>query len=170
MKNNIIYVLIGLCIFCSCRPVRNTTSAYNKFDVQYLGEEGYGKVILKVYASGNSQRECIENAKIIALREILFKGISSENNKRPLIGGPNPEEKYKEFFTELFSDKNQIKSVAFLNAGGNISKNDRMRINSTIGQNTNSSIRAKKLNIGVEIVIDKSSLVTMLQTAKILSN
>lgn len=170
MKKSIVLILMGLFVFCSCRPVRNTTSAYNNFDVQYIGEEGYGKIILKVFASGNSQSECIENARIIAIREILFKGNSSANEKRPLIGGANPEEKYKEFFTELFSDKKKIKSIAYLNSGGNISRNDRMRINSTIGQNTNSSIRAKKLNIGVEIVVDKSSLIELLKTAQIFTN
>jgi hypothetical protein len=170
MKKNIVYLLIGLLTFYSCRPVQNTTSAYNTFDVQYLGEEGYGKLVLKVFASGNSQKECIENAKLSALREVLFKGVNRANDSRPLIGGANPEEKYKSFFNDFFSDQSSINSIVALNSNGNIDKNDRMRVKSNTGRRTQSSYRAKKLNIGVELIVDKNSLVQMLQSSKIITN
>jgi hypothetical protein len=162
MKNKIFNFFLVLCIlaFClSCRTTNSSVFSYTKPEIILLSEMPNGTVVVKSFGSGYTQMECVENAKMSAIKEIIFKGI---NGSKPLIGGSNFEENNKNYFSNFFSSDGPYNNYVYLSNRGNIDKDDRFEVKGSRGRRKITSRRTDRLLIGVELVIERESLRTEL--------
>lgn len=139
----------------SCRSANVSTFSYIKPEITLLKEMPNGTIFVRAFGSGFNQMECIENAKMNAIREVIFNGI---NGSKPLIGGANTEEKNKEFFTSFFSVDGQFNNFVYLSNRGNIDKDDRFEVKGSRGRRGVLSRRTDRLSIGVELEIKREAL------------
>ena len=105
MKYSIINVCLALIVLSSClscRSANSSTFSYTKPEIILLREMPNGTIFVRAFGSGFNQMECIENAKLSAIREVIFNGV---NGSKPLIGGANTEEKNKE---RKIKEKNEL--------------------------------------------------------------
>jgi hypothetical protein len=158
IKKILVLVFFSSLLFHGCRPTNKSTSAFLPPTVDLIREEAGGDILIKVFASGATQAECIENAQYNAVREVVFRGIKGARDQRALVLGANPEEKYREYFSKFFAKDGPYKSYVFLNNRGNIDKNDRFESASGRGRRNIGSKRAERMSIGVEVTVKKEEL------------
>ncbi len=87
---------------------RNSNIGKYNIEPECLGVEMDGSVTLRVWGTGRNRIDAVDQAKKIAVRDVLFKGIRKGNpdcNPRPLVPEVNAEMKYEDFFNRFFSDK-----------------------------------------------------------------
>lgn len=102
----IIYIL-SFFILISCSSQKNI-SAYYSFRTECLGIEMDGSQTLKVWGKGRNRFDAVEQAKKIAVNDVLFKGINDgyqQCEKRPLLPEVNARQSYDNYFNIFFSDK-----------------------------------------------------------------
>ena len=83
---------------CKTPTVIDGSNAYTTFETECLGVELDGTQTLRAWGTGKNKGDAIDQAKKNAVRDVIFKGItsgSSECNKRPLIFEVNAQEKYE---------------------------------------------------------------------------
>jgi hypothetical protein len=158
MKYSIINFCLALIVLSSClscRSANSSTFSYTKPEIILLREMPNGTIFVRAFGSGFNQMECIENAKLSAIREVIFNGV---NGSKPLIGGANTEEKNKEYFTSFFSTDGPFNKFVYLSNRGNIDKDDRFEVKGSRGRRGVLSRRTDRLLIGVELEIERESL------------
>ena len=158
MKNSIFKITLASFLLASCLSCRSANVsifAYIKPEITLLREMPNGTILVKAFGSGFNQMECIENAKMSAVREVIFNGISGS---KPLIGGANTEEKNKEYFTSFFSMDGPFNKFVYLSNRGNIDKDDRFEVRGSRGRRGVLSRRTDRLSIGVELEIEREAL------------
>jgi hypothetical protein len=115
MKVFKIVTLLFLALFIQ---VFNVTYAQNrnagnyKFETECLGVEMDGSQTLKSWGEGKNNRDAIEQAKKIAVRDVIFKGIrngKSDCEPAPLVGEVNAQKKYEYYFNKFFADGGDFK-------------------------------------------------------------
>lgn len=141
--------------FLSCRSANISTFSYTEPEIILLREMPNGTIFVKAFGSGFNQMECIENAKMNAIRKVIFNGV---NGSKPLIGGSNIEEKNKDYFTSFFSMDGPFNKFVYLSNRGNIDKDDRFEVKGSRGRRGLLSRRTDRLLIGVELEIERESL------------
>ena len=75
--------------------------------VDYLSDAADGSITVRSMASGRNRHYAFENAKKLALRTVLFKGVNVPGNaslSKPLILDLNAQDKYEAFFNKFFAD------------------------------------------------------------------
>lgn len=106
MKNFLLFGFV-CCIFsCSCSR-KTTTDAFYTYETECLGVALDGSQTLRAWGTGKTVKDAKEQAKKSALRDVLFKGITSGKKDcglRPLLLEVNAEEKYEEYFNQFFSE------------------------------------------------------------------
>ncbi|HRZ97485.1 MAG TPA: hypothetical protein P5084_08015 [Paludibacter sp.] len=107
-----IHIFSLIIIGCLCMSVgnaqRNSNIGRYNIEPECLGVEMDGSVTLRVWGTGRNRIDAVDQAKKIAVRDVLFKGIRKGNpdcNPRPLISEVNAEMKYEDFFNKFFSDR-----------------------------------------------------------------
>jgi len=94
--------LIMLIVAC-----KTTQPSFYATETECLGVELDGSQTLKAWGSGRSQRDAVEQAKKIAVRDVLFKGHfpgSTDCFEQPLVLEVNAQEKYADYFNQFFRD------------------------------------------------------------------
>lgn len=95
----------------SCDPQRKI-AAYNTFQTECLGIEMDGSQTLQVWGSGRNRHDAVEQAKKIAVRDVLFNGIVAgkpDCQKRPVLPEVNVREKNEDYFNKFFADGGEFK-------------------------------------------------------------
>lgn len=90
---------------------RNSNIGRYNIEPECLGIEMDGSVTLRVWGTGRNRIDAVDQAKKIAVRDILFKGMRKGNadcNPRPLVPEVNAELKYEDYFNRFFSDRRGI--------------------------------------------------------------
>lgn len=144
--------------FFSCKSVektRTTSSAYLKFDVQYIKQISEGVDCYKIYVQGDSKKECIQLAKLNLVKTILFTGIQTAPNPRPLVPEVNALEKYKNYFNAFLSSDGGFLEFIKLYNGGKIDDNDRLQTGD------------RKL-YGIELEVSTTKLLNTLENSNII--
>jgi len=115
MKVLNITTILFLAVFMQ---VFNVTKAQNrnagnyKYETECLGVEMDGSQTLKSWGEGKNNRDAVEQAKKIAVRDVIFKGIrngKSDCEAAPLVGEVNAQKKYEYYFNKFFADGGPFK-------------------------------------------------------------
>lgn len=98
--------IVAFCLifYCSCKPA-GTIAAHYSYETECLGVQGDGSQTLKAWGKGSNKMIAASQAKINAIKDVLFKGISKGNsgcNVRPLIVAVNAQEKHRDYFLAFF--------------------------------------------------------------------
>ena len=114
MRKNLLNILIAGCIaislISSCRINPSSTSYYT-YQTECVNVELDGSQTLKAYGMGGNRNDAVEQAYKNAVRDVIFKGISSgsrECQSRPLMLEVNAEEKYRTYFNTFFADRSRF--------------------------------------------------------------
>jgi len=73
-----------------------------------------GSQTLKAYGMGRNWIDAATQARKNALRDVIFKGISSgsrECQAKPILLEVNAEEKYRSYFNDFFLDRGPVRNV-----------------------------------------------------------
>ncbi len=90
---------------------QNTNMGNYTFETECVGVEMDGSLTLIAWGNGRNRRDAVAQAKKVAVRDVLFKGITKGDqsaNPRPLVPEVNAERKYEDYFNNFFSDKKGI--------------------------------------------------------------
>jgi hypothetical protein len=113
--------------------------------------------LFKVFSYGRNERECIEAAKVNAIKAVLFKGIPGSGLQRPMITEAGAEEKYKAYFNQFFSSGGRYLNFVALSSDGSIDSRDRMKVGGLV-------------KIGFIVSVQKDNLRKELQDDKIIKS
>lgn len=94
--------------FIALDAQQSANAGYYTAETECLGVEMDGSVTLKAWGTGRNRFDAVEQAKKVALRDVLFKGIRKGNgdcNPRPLVPEVNAEMKHERYFNKFFSSK-----------------------------------------------------------------
>jgi len=166
--NNItsIFLLMFVFVLFSCsphkavqapvEPVNNytPTSVYD-YEVQFIRTGLEGTELFKVFAYGMNEAECIDRAKLNAVKAILFKGIPGSGTAKPMITESGAEDKYRSYFDNFFSMGGKYLNFVSISTDGSISDKDRFRV-------------GNRLKIGVVVSVQKTNLRQELEAAGII--
>lgn len=130
---------------------QNTYS--NEYEIRLIKIEN-GRVFFTIYTYCKYQKECIVNAKINAVKTVLFKGLSSNSLKiYPIIKEINTEQVFKKYFDNFFEPNGRyLKYIEF---------SDDDDIDFT-------SISKKKKKLSMNIIIQREDLIKEMQNQKII--
>ncbi len=152
------YLLIFVCIsLASCS--RRTTSAYYKWETIFIKSADNGSEVYKHFAVGSNKSESVSQSEIDVLKEIIFKGVASAPNPRPLVYDVNAEEKYRNYFESFFKEGGDYIKYVELYRNGNLNNSDRIKTGK----------RHDRKMKGMEITVKKASLRKTLENANIIS-
>jgi hypothetical protein len=106
----IVFIGIMLPFLSSCRLNPSSTS-YFSYQTECVNVELDGSQTVKAYGMGRGRVDAVEQAYKNAVRDVIFKGISSgsrECQSRPLMLEVNAEEKYRTYFNTFFADRSRF--------------------------------------------------------------
>lgn len=129
-------------------------NTYN-YEVQFIRTGTEGTELFKVYSYCKHEKECIESAKIAAIKAILFKGIPGSGLQRPMVSEPGGEDKYKDYFKTFFSEGGNYLNFVSISNDGSIEEGDRLKV-------------GKQLKIGIVVSVQKANLRRELEVAGII--
>ena len=115
MKNRLFSVVLCLIALTTStidlNAQKNGFGGNYDFDVEFLGSEMDGSITLKVWGNGRNRFDAVAQAKKNAVYAVIFNGIRGntvQSNLKPLLNEVNAEDKYPEYFQQLFSDKTKM--------------------------------------------------------------
>lgn len=150
MKFNRLYIALLFCIMLlpACKTTKISSEyAFVSFETECLGVEHDGSQTLRAWGKGNDKEDAIEQACKNAVRDVIFKGITSgsgECNKRPLINEVNAQEKYETYFNNFFKDGGEYCNY--------VSNEDEKRTSKVKAKNTT------QYNYGVVVRVKRAEL------------
>jgi hypothetical protein len=155
-KLSYISLLIGMVtVFALCTPKAiPTTAVFYDYEVQFIRTGVEGTELFKVFAYGNNENECIERAKLDAVKALLFKGVPGSGLQRPMVTEVGAEEKYRDYFNTFFREGGKYLNYVAISNDGSIDDKDRFRV-------------GKRLKIGVIVSVQKANLRRELEAANI---
>ena len=163
MKQRILILSIfcvNILVLISCRSAKLTdprTSTSYDYEVVFIRTGVEGTELFKVFSYGRNERECIEAAKVNAIKAVLFKGIPGSGLQRPMITEAGAEEKYKAYFNQFFSSGGRYLNFVALSSDGSIDSTDRMKVGGLV-------------KIGFIVSVQKDNLRKELQDDKIIKS
>lgn len=101
---NLAVLLIVFMIMSSCSTRKQISGNYN-YETSCLGSDFDGSQVLRSFGTGKYKIDAIENGKIRALRDVIFKGIRSGKEDcqlKPLIVEVQAQKKYEDYFNKFF--------------------------------------------------------------------
>ena len=112
-----IYCLTLFAAILSCGSKREviTTVAYQTYETECLGKDMDGMQTLRVWGTGLSESDALENAIKKAVFEITFTGIAAgqgECNSYPVIDEANARQKHEMYFDDFFEKGGKYKKFA----------------------------------------------------------
>jgi len=106
-----LFFFATILVLFSCNTQKYVEGNYS-FETECMGVKMDGSQTLKVWGAGRNKSEAIEQAKINAVRDVLFKGIrkgKTECNLKPIIVGVNTHENNEIYFNSFFADNGPYK-------------------------------------------------------------
>jgi hypothetical protein len=106
MKKNLLYLsLAGLLAFSSCAEQKKLNSSYT-YKTECLGVEFDGSQTVVAYSSKRNREDAIEDAKRVAIREVLFNGLKEgkpDCDVKPILNEANAYANHEEYFNRFFA-------------------------------------------------------------------
>jgi hypothetical protein len=125
------------------------------YEVQFLRTGLQGTELFKVFAYGRNEKQCFENAKMDAVKALLFKGVPGSGLQKPMITELSEMNQHKDYFNSFFKDNGPYLNYVSISNDGSINENDRFKV-------------GNKLKIGVIVSVNKANLRTELENAGII--
>ncbi len=97
---------VVISVIFSCNTPKYIDGNYS-FETECLGVKMDGSQTLKVWGSGRTKSEAVEQSKKNAVRDVLFKGIrkgKTECSLKPVIVMVNAQEKNETYFNRFFAN------------------------------------------------------------------
>ncbi len=125
------------------------------YEVQFIRTGLQGTELFKVFAYGRNERQCLEAAKMDAVKAILFKGVPGSGLQKPMVTELSEMNQHKDYFKAFFKDDGPYLNYVSISNDGSINENDRFKV-------------GNKLKIGVIVSVNKANLRTELENAGII--
>jgi hypothetical protein len=119
------------------------------YEVQFLRTGLQGTELFKVFAYGRNEKQCFDNAKMDAIKAILFKGVPGSGLQKPMITELSEMDQHKDYFKAFFKDNGPYLNYVSISNDGSIK----------VGN---------KLKIGVIVSVSKANLRSELESAGII--
>ncbi len=150
MKN---FIIIIISLFFSTIYGYGQKNYSNEYEIRLIKLEN-GRALFTIYTYCKYQKECLEAAKIDAVKTVLFKGLSSSSIKiYPIIRTPNAEESFKKYFEKFFEPGGKyLQFIEF---------SDDDDVDYTV-------ITKRKKKISMNIIVQREDLVKEMQNHKII--
>jgi len=103
-----LFLILGLFTIADGAAQRNSNIGRYAIETECLGVEMDGSVTLRAWGTGRNRFDAVDQAKKIAVRDVLFKPTrngSADCNPHPLVPEVNAEIKYEDYFNRFFSDR-----------------------------------------------------------------
>lgn len=92
---------------CSKKMIVESSASYATFNISCLHSNGDGTETVMSWGQGKDYQEAAEAARRNAVREMVFKGITSGSTKgcnvKPIVPEVNAAEKYSYYFDKFFA-------------------------------------------------------------------
>jgi len=106
-----IVAAVSAVMITSCKTQDKLAVNYT-YESECLGIDLDGSQTLKVWGTGRTREEAIEQAKKNGVRDVLFKGIRKgkpDCDLRPVLAGVNVQEKNESYFNTFFAHNGAYK-------------------------------------------------------------
>jgi len=103
-------------ILLSCNNQKKVAGNYD-YKTECLGIEMDGSQTLKAWGNGRNRWDAIEQAKKMAVNDVLFSGIIGGRHNcenRPVVSEVNARQKYEQYFNKFFADDGEYKKYVSL--------------------------------------------------------
>lgn len=107
MKKLLLLYILVVFLFSSCKTPKPTVTGNFTYTQECIGAPGDGSEIIQIWVNGDDFKSSFDQACKDVLKEIIFKGIKQgkqDCDKRPLLLGNNPRDKYADYFNQFFSE------------------------------------------------------------------
>ncbi len=125
------------------------------YEVQFIRTGLQGTELFKVFAYGRNEKQCVENAKLDAIKALLFKGVPGSGSQRPMFTELSEMKEYNDYFRSFFKNDGPYLNYVSISNDGSINENDRFKV-------------GNKLKIGVIVSVNKANLRTELENAGVI--
>jgi hypothetical protein len=153
-----------LCLLTACKSKLKTRElgaySYNTSAVATIDN----KLLVNAYGQGTTKEECLNNAIINALRDVIFKGIADGNpnsKQLPILGKVNAEKTYADFFNSFTSHSGKYVNYAEFY--------DKPR-SQTYSKKTRKLNRVENMVLEFQILIDRNGLVKLFNQPELIKN
>jgi len=106
MKKNLLYIgFAAMLAMSSCAEQKQLNSSYT-YKTECLGVEFDGSQKVVAYSGKRNREDAIEEAKKVALREILFSGLREgkpDCDVKPILNEANAYANHEEYFIRFFN-------------------------------------------------------------------
>lgn len=157
MKGNLFIIPLTALLLCmaGCKSKEGavTTAAFHTYETECLGKGTDGRQTLRVWASGSSRRDAVEQARKKAVSDVIFKGIqagSGDCTAYPLLDSPTVRTQHQAYFDKFFSKGGDYRKFVTDPVGGN-DATEKLQGDGT-------------LTCGIVVIIDRSALRLKLET------
>ncbi|MDE7396866.1 MAG: hypothetical protein K2M98_03985 [Muribaculum sp.] len=93
---------------CSKKMITESSASYATFNISCLHSNGDGTETVMAWGQGKDYQTAAEAARRNAVREMIFKGITSGSTKgcnvKPIVPEVNAQEKYSWYFDKFFAN------------------------------------------------------------------
>lgn len=107
MRKLVFISIASILTFHSLKAQVSRSGSNYEYPIRCLGVELDGSVTLESYGKGRNYVDASEQAKKMAVYDVIFEGIKDGNggcNSNPLVFAPNPQELYSSFIANFFKD------------------------------------------------------------------
>lgn len=113
-KKHICLVLLAVLVsLTACKTSQGTTASYHSYPTECISQNVDGKMLLRVWATGEFSKDAIREAEKKALDDVIFKGITmgvSNRSQIALLVEGNARQKYEDYFLRFFADGGDYKN------------------------------------------------------------
>jgi hypothetical protein len=107
-RNIILFLSFLLTLVTGCKSPFTGVAGNYVYKTECLGNDLDGSITVKAWGLGMNEKEAIEQAKINAVKDVLFSGIyegKSDCGHLPLISEVNAYQKNEIYFNDFFSNR-----------------------------------------------------------------
>ncbi len=97
MKHILVFVLSIFIVITSFSQKKYS----NEYEVNFVKSEN-GKIYCTIFTYCKNEKQCLENAKINAIKTTLFRGFTSDIKINPIIKNLDVENENKNYFNNFF--------------------------------------------------------------------
>jgi hypothetical protein len=145
-------------ILSACSSQKGIPAAFYECGVECMGTGIDGTQLVKSWGIGYTIAEAVEQAKLNAVRTVLFKGISSGKTGCmlvPLINVSGTEQLHQTYFDNFFNTGGQYSGFVVLSADQSIDPKDRIKA----GKQYKVAVVASVLHSSLRKELEKNGIV-----------
>jgi hypothetical protein len=145
-------------LFSGCSSQKGIPAAFYDCGVECMGTGKDGTQLVKSWGVGFNINEAVEQAKLNAIRTVLFKGISSGKSGCmlvPLIKVPEAEKQHQAYFDDFFKSGGQYSNFIVLSVDQSIDPKDRIKA----GKQYKVAVIASVLHSSLRKELEKNGIV-----------